>query len=357
MTSSSRLPSRMTPDPSERAYPVAKIALVTEALLSEGVSASDALSDVPLSLDELRSPATRVSANHVLQSYRNAIKLSRDPQFACRAGLKFHVSTYGMYGFAMLSSPIFREAMAFAQNYHELATPLADIDFTECDGIAAWTIVPKSYPQIDAELYRFIVDLQMAVHLSLHRDLMGSAFQPLELRYSFSRADSVQAEAIFNCPILHGQAENRFAFAAQWLDDRPNLGNAVTYAELQQLCNRLLDELELSAGLTGRIRAIILADLTQTPNLASIAKQLGMSERSLRRKLQDESTSFRLINSNIRTQLATKYVRDTKLSVENIAYMLGFNDASAFRHAFRRWTGAAPHALRRAGAVKDRSAD
>jgi AraC-like DNA-binding protein len=346
----------MKPGPNEKVYPIAKIATVVESLASEGVSPADALAGVRLSATELRSPATRVSANQVLQSYRNAITLSRDPQFAYHTGLKFHVSTYGMYGFSILSSPNFRETIAFAMKYHQLCAPLVEIDFKERDKTAIWTVVPKPYPQIDDLLYNFIVDLQMAIHLSLHRDVMGSSFRPSELHFSSGRPrDGKKDTAVFGCAVLYGQSENRFAFDAHWLDGRPNLGNALTYAEFCQLCDRLSNELQLSAGIAGRVRKIILVDLAQHTSFDSAAKRLKMSTRSLRRKLQDEGTSFRKLIDEVRSEIAIKYLRDTDLSIDDIAYALGFSDPSAFRHAFRRWTSAAPHKFRRARIDRDSS--
>src|SRR5208282_1309451 len=97
--------------PDERIYPVAKIATIVDALAAEGVSPADALKGVHLSQSAISSPATRVSLNQVIECYCNAVRLSRDPRFACHAGLRFHVSTYGMYGFAILSSTDFRQAM------------------------------------------------------------------------------------------------------------------------------------------------------------------------------------------------------------------------------------------------------
>jgi AraC-like DNA-binding protein len=339
----------MTPGPNEKVYPVTKIATIVERLVSEGVPATEALADISLSLTQLNSPAARVSANQVLQSYDNAIRLSRDPQFAYNAGLKFHVSTYGMYGFALLSCPNFRDTMAFAMRYHGLAAPLAEITFKEEGGTGIWTIVPKPYPRVDGRLYRFVVELQMAVHLSLHRDVMGASFCPLELHFAFARPrPDNKGSPTFNCPVLYEQPENRLVFDALWLDGRPDLGNAVTYAELCQLCDQLTNDLQLSAGMAGRVRSMILTDLVRLAKFDSIAKRLKMSPRSLRRKLQGEGTSFRDLVDEVRAQVAIKYVRDTSITIEDVTYALGFNDASAFRHAFRRWTGAAPYEFRRA---------
>ena len=337
------------PGPNEKLYPVVKIAMVIEALKSEGVSPKEALVATQVSENQLSSPTTRVSANQIMQSYRNAIGMSRNPHFAYQTGLKFHVSTYGMWGFAILSSTNFRQTMAFAANYHLLAAPLVDISFTERDDFAEWTMAPTPYPHIDAALYKFIVELQAGVNLSLHRDVMGPSFNPSELHFAFGRPRGARKDAdIFGCPVSYGQPENRVIFASDWLNGVPNFGNEVTYSEMSQLCAQLLDELKLSTGMAGRVREIFLANLGQPAGFELVARRLKMSTRTLRRRLEQEGTSFRELIDELRAYVAIKYVRDTDLTIEDIAFALGFSDAAAFRHAFRRWTKSAPHEYRRA---------
>lgn len=335
--------------PNEKLYPIVKIAMVVESLRNEGVSAKEALAGIHISERQLVSPAVRVSANQVMQSYRNAIRLSRNPHFAYHTGLRFHVSTYGMYGFAILSSPDFRRTMAFAVNYHQLAAPLVDIQILERDECAVWTMAPIPYPQVDAQLYKFIVELQAGVHVALHRDIMGQMFCPSELHFTFGRPRGAKKDVeVFDCPVRYGQPENKLVFDVSWLNGSPNLGNEVTFSEVSQLCDRLLNELKLSTGLAGKVREIFLAGMGQPMSLELVAGRLKMSSRTLRRKLEQEGTSFRELIDELRAHAAIKYVRDTNLTIEDIAFALGFSDAAAFRHAFRRWTKSAPHEYRRA---------
>jgi AraC-like DNA-binding protein len=94
-----------------------------------------------------------------------------------------------------------------------------------------------------------------------------------------------------------------------------------------------------------------LRKLGHDTSLASVSEQLKIPQRTLRRRLHEEGTSFREIGEDLRTQLAVKYLRDTDLSVEDIAFALGFSDAANFRHAFRRWTDKSPSEFRdRSGA-------
>jgi len=335
------------PRPDDKIYQVFKLATIVDALAAEGVSAEDALAGVRVSKSALSSPAARVSLNQIIECYRNTDRLSHDPHFAFHAGLRFHVSAYGMYGFAILSSMNFRQTMHFAMKYHQLATPLAEIFFKEESGCGIWTTTPLPHPRIDARLYRFLVELQFGIHMSLHRDVMGPSFSARELHFTYSPPDDAsKCPDIFGCRVLFGQSENKLLFDAAWLDGTPNLGNEISYSMIVELCDSLMDEFKLRIGLVGKVRQILLVNLMRPTRFGDVARYLSMSARTLRRKLREENASFRKLVDELRTDMAIKYLRDTDLTIEDIAYALGFSDAANFRHAFRRWTKAAPHQFR-----------
>jgi AraC-like DNA-binding protein len=81
-----------------------------------------------------------------------------------------------------------------------------------------------------------------------------------------------------------------------------------------------------------------------------IARSLGMSERTLARKLLDEGLNFTEILQNLRRDLAVRYLKDRKLHISKIAWLLGFREVSAFTHAYKRWTGKTPSQMRTVGA-------
>jgi hypothetical protein len=172
----------------EKVYSVAKIALVVDALRQSGVAPDEVLQGAHVSAAELNSPAARISLNQVLAVYRNAVRLAPHPDFAYLTGLRFHISTYGMYGFALLSSTNFRQTMQIAMQYHQLATPLAEIFFRETTGRGVWAIAPLAHAVVDASLYKFIVELQFGHTVSLQRDFMAQTVAPLELHVTFAQA-------------------------------------------------------------------------------------------------------------------------------------------------------------------------
>jgi hypothetical protein len=215
--------------PHDAVYPVTKIALVLDALAAEGIPKDDALKRLRLSKASIASPATRVSLNQVIDCYGYAAECSRDPHFAYRTGLRFHVSAYGMYGFAILSTVNYRETMQFAVKYHQLAAPLTTMEFAEIDGCGVWRLEPLAHPRIDARLFKFIIEMQFGIILSLHRDIMGSSFSAKEFQVTFPPGHDASACAdLFGAPVLFGQSANRLLFDSRWLDDTPRLGNEIT---------------------------------------------------------------------------------------------------------------------------------
>ena len=333
----------------QRIYPASKIAIVVDALAAEGAAAEEALRGTGLTATELRSPTTQVSVNQVIEVYRNALRISKAPHFAFNTGLKSHVSAYGMYGFAILSSMDFRETMQFATRYHQLATPLVKLRFTEESDLATWTIDPVPHPSIDARLYRFIVEIQFGVHVSLHRDIMGSTFLPKRIcvRFETPEPEKQYANAL-GCPVVFRQPENRFEYDVSWLNGAPQFGNEITYSSVLSLCEDLQDQLQHRVGVAGKVREFLLATLGRHTSLHDVSAHFDTPVRTLRRKLSLENTSFRELLDQLRTEVAIKYLRDTEMTIDDIAHALGFSETTNFRHAFRRWKQTSPQEFRRA---------
>ena len=331
----------------EKAYSAAKITAVLDALVAEGVPPVDALSGAGASLDDLHLSSARISRNQLIQCYRNALALSRDPHLPYTIGSSVHLSAYGMYGYAMLCSTDFRRTMEFAVRYHQLATPLATIEFAERDGMGLWAIEPLLHPRIDSQLYRFVTELQVATHISLHRDIMGELFKPRELLLTYREAKDFQiTPELVGCPVRFEQAANQIVFDSEFLDAAPKLGNRTTYPSVIARCDDLLADLASRSGAAGKIRSALLSDVASRPTFATVAEMLKTTPRTLRRQLRLQNTSFRQLSDELRVHVALRYLRETKMTVEDIAFALGFSDPANFRHAFRRWTGKTPQEYR-----------
>jgi AraC-like DNA-binding protein len=331
----------------EKVHEPTKLAAVFDVLVSQGFSAEEILRGINVAPEQVHSLKTRISLKQLTGAYQNAIRLSDDRQLPYRIGTTIHLSTYGMYGYALLCCPDFRKAMEFAARYHALAAPLAAIEFKEeCDG-AIWHIEPTTHAVADRRLYRFIAELQIGVHISLMRDIMGPAFTPRQISLAYTQADDFGLTTeLVGCEIRFAQPANQILFDAKWLDQTATLGNRTTYPAILALCDELLEDLKLRTGTAGKIRAILLRDIANPPTFEATAKLLHASTRSLRRQLQQQGLSFRGLLGELRTQLAFKFLRNTDMANEDIALALGFSDSANFRRAFHRWTNKSPSEVR-----------
>ena len=189
--------------------------------------------------------------------------------------------------------------------------------------------------------------MHVGIHISLMTDIMGSAFAPYEISLTYLEAEDfgLPADQV-GCNVRFTRPANQIVFKSTLLDQAASLGNKTTYPTIVALCDELLDDLKLRIGVAGRIRALLLRDIANPPTFAAVAKVLGVNERSLRRQLRQQGLSFRGLLDELRTQIALKYLRTTKLVNDDIAVALGFSDAANFRRAFHRWTNKAPSEIR-----------
>ena len=332
---------------SERVYEPTTLAVLFDILVGQGCPAGKVLKNVNLTADEVHSPKSRISLADLMAACENAIRLSSDPHLPYRIGTSIHISAYGMYGFAILCCPDFRKTMAFAELYHALAAPLATIKLTEKEGFAGRGIEPNARAATDPQLYRFITEMQIGIHISLMRDVMGPAFSPDRINLAYPEADDFGLPANeIGCHLSFANTANEIIFRSTWLDQAANLGNRTTYPMVVALCDELIDDLKSRVGIAGEIRALLIRDIVNPPTLGAIAKLLNVSDRSLRRQLREQDISFRGLLDELRMQIALKYLRTTTLANEDIALALGFSDAANFRRAFRRWTNKSPSEIR-----------
>jgi AraC-like DNA-binding protein len=130
------------------------------------------------------------------------------------------------------------------------------------------------------------------------------------------------------------------------LSAKPRLAHGLTSKILRDTCDRILGEVKTSTGVAGEVYQIIASTPGHSPSMEAVARQIATTVRTLNRKLHAEGTSFTQILDDVRCNLASEYLRSTTLSVEDISELVGFSEATNFRHAFRRWTGSTPASYR-----------
>jgi len=330
----------------EKLYAPLKIAAIVRELSDRGYSADRVLSDTGLQTEELTNPNIRTSIEQLLIVARNAIRLCHAQGLGLSVGRRLHVTSYGMYGYALLCAGTLRQAFDTALRYHPLATPVMRIQWKEDHEKATWVL--SSYedihlPQMTQGLYRFLLEMQFAIHATLIKDIMGSWCLPA--RVSVVGPAPKHAEllsSVLECPVTFDSPHNGLHYPVSWLDRMPQLANPITAAQMSMTCARLLEELKWQSGISRRVYHELTRTPGRFPDIEAIASTLCMTSRTLRRKLKAEGTSYNDLLASIRCALAEDYLKTTLLSTDDIAAALGFSDAASFRHAFKKWTGMTP---------------
>jgi AraC-like DNA-binding protein len=259
-----------------------------------------------------------------------------------------------MYGYALMCAPTLRQAYDVAQRYHLLAAPVVPLHWEEQGGSAAWVFpggLVFDEHDVPPRLARFLLELQAAIHVTLHRDIMGADCLPSHVRVFGPpprHADAYRTHLL--CPVEFGHARNELHYDLSWLDRAPQFANPITADALVQNCATLLAEAERATGVAGQVYRALIARPGRFPDVDTIAEQLHTTARTLRRKLDAEGTSYQRLLADVRRSLAIDYLRGTSLSTEDIAEALGFSDSASFRHAFRRWTSRSPSEYRQGAA-------
>ena len=109
----------------------------------------------------------------------------------------------------------------------------------------------------------------------------------------------------------------------------------------------MLNSLTSASETTAAVRYLLIKSAGDFINIKQVAEQLCMSERTLRRRLSNEDTSFQHVLEEIKDLLAKKYLRQTSLSIADIAHILGYAETVNFRRAFKRWNGNIPSEYRK----------
>ncbi|MET9214644.1 MULTISPECIES: AraC family transcriptional regulator [unclassified Nocardia] len=321
--------------------------LMTRLGQEHGLSVDACLRDSGISETQLADPAGEVRAAEELAVVSNIVReLGSPPGLGITAGRRFRLTSYGLWGFALISSPTLRSAIRVGFQFAELSFSLSETSTRETDTELQLVLEPLGIPP---HLQRFTIERDLAGIQTLHRDLLAAptTLARVSLAFPAPPAEVLPVyEDIFGLRPEFDAAENIIAFDGGLADEPLPQANEQTAAIALQHCRDLLDRRRARTGISGQVRDALLDNLTDLPDAAAIAATLNMSERTLRHHLAQEGTSYRALLDEIRERLAEELLVSHGLPVAEIAHRLGYLEVSSFSQAFRRWKGMGPRAFR-----------
>jgi AraC-like DNA-binding protein len=322
------------------------------ALLAEmehqGFSAEALLQGTGLNARQFTDPQAHMSSEQKVLIFRNARRLSALPDLGLRAGARTRLSDFGLYGYALVSSPTFGDAVALGMRHVRLAGPVLEKRFRVENGTAI-------FEARDVMALGDVLPLATEYWFSAIHKLITSVLEaPMPSRLLLlpypKPAHAAAYDRTFGCPVRFDAGAMEWHFDAAVLPAPCPNANPITAEMCAQMCERMLRDLPDESDLERAIRTACYNSCGDFPVLDEMATRLGLSARTLQRRLAELGRHYQEIVDEVRASLAIDFLRETLLSVEEVAQRVGFSDASNFRKAFRKWTGRTPGDFRRATA-------
>jgi AraC-like DNA-binding protein len=303
------------------------------------------LSGTGVSAAQLAEPGAEITLGQQLQQVRNVNRLA-PAGWALGIGRSFHASTHGPLGFAAVSAATLGEGLDLVARFLHVRNPshrgegsIAGSEYRLTLVEQAALLEEERIPVAETILLSLqaLIEAVLAGPLTEGRFELGYAEPPWAYRYR----ECFHAEVRFGAersaivlPAHLGAARSPFADPGVWASALPAL-------EAQA---RRVDGLDFTAA---RVEQLLQQAGDAPAPLADVARRLGMSRRTLTRRLQEAGVGYRDLADRHRRRRAEALLREGGWSVAEIGYRLGYEDAANFARACRRWFGAAPSALRR----------
>ncbi|RZU31128.1 AraC family transcriptional regulator [Blastococcus saxobsidens] len=314
-------------------------ALMCALAEEHGIPHVRVLAGTGISAAALSDPLAEISAEQEARLVATlAAELPADGGLA--AGTRYRLATYGIWGFALLSSPTLRAGHEVAMRFLDLTYALTRISAHEEDGELS-----LFFDDLDLTepVRRFVLLRDTSAAVQLWRESLGRPVVPLRVLLQVPRpADPAPYEAAFGVLPRFEAPRSVVVFAATLLDEPLPQAAPLTAALCEAQCRELLERRQTRRGVSGRVRDLLLRRPQAMPGQEAVAAELHMSVRTLRRHLEEEGTTFRAIVDQTRRHLAEELLVTVGLTVEQVAERIGYSEASAFVHAFQRWTGVSP---------------
>jgi AraC-like DNA-binding protein len=316
------------------------LGLLVDFAGEHGVGAAEALRGTGLRLPDLADGAREVTAAQELRVVRNLVRAVPGEAVGLRAGTRYHVSTFGIFGYALLASPTVGDAMNVALRFIDLSFAFG-IPRAELEGERVRITLADAGLPPDVRPFLLERDLA-AIHTVLDELLPGGVpFASVSLAVPAPRDVAPYAAVLGVEPEFDRPTTSATVDAAYLARPLPQ-ANPQTVAVCEAICGDVVSRRRERTGLTQEVRVLLTQRVAFGGGMDEVAAELGLSPRTLRRRLGEEGTGFQALLDEVRASLAEEMLTTGRLSVEDVALRLGYAEASSFIHAFRRWTGTTP---------------
>ena len=314
-------------------------------LESAGVPVVPLLRRVGLTPEVIADPEQRLIVRRQITLLDEAAIALQDDCLGFTLARDFDPREIGLVYYVMASSQTLGDALKRVARYSQITNEALVVRYREGNGL----IISLSYSGVPRHLDRHQIEFCMFAVLRICRVLTGKNLVPQHFWISHHQSGTNSDMARFvGTAVEFGATTDEFALNANarelpLIHADPYLNNLLLKNCEAALTDRRGNVSELRTRVENAISSLLPHGRVVVDDVAG---SLGMTKRTLARKLSDEELDFTEVLQQLRRDLAIRYLDDPKLQISKIAWLLGFNDVSAFTHAFKRWTGKTPSQMR-----------
>lgn len=270
----------------------------------------------------------------------DAIEATGEPAFGLLVGERLLVNSHGILGYAAMNSGTIGQAMELIQNYIQIRTRLVSIRH-EVAGREVRLIFEEGIAL--GAVQRPVLEAVVLTIKNLFDYITGGASQVGQVTFPFAApgyADLVTE--LFKCEVRYSGRWTGFTFPLDVVDLPLAMANATTLRETVLICQKELERIAHQQSWRMKVRRMLLEERGGFPSLHVAARLFNLTPRTLHRRLLEEGSSYSDVVDEVRHMLAVEHLKAGRLSLQEIAYALGYTDQSNFRRAFKRWESVAP---------------
>lgn len=308
-----------------------------------GMNSDQLIAAARIDRDALSDPDGRLPAEAAYELWMLAYEASGDPHLALKVAKAVPSGSYRALEYLIASAPTVGAAFGKISQYFSWIDPSAGLPITAHGDHFTFGLdiaAPASQLPLSAAEYTFGTSWLKV------RELTGQTVSPLRVEVGAPAPPTRDVvEEFFGCPVDFQASHNRMHFSKEAWQSVSLNADPTLLAVLDAHAKALLDAVESPSELIHNVRGL-LEQSQATLSLSEVARKLGMSERTLQRRLTDEGQPFVNLVAAARQDLAQRLLAERTVAIAEVAFILGFSDQSSFTRAFRRWTGQTPAAYR-----------
>ena len=316
---------------------------LVELMTDAGVTETAVLEGTGLLPGALQEADLRISYAQQLRIYENTLRASPEPGLGFRLARRQRMSDHGVFGYAIQSSADLAQALRVTERYAVTTGPLLETEL-RADGANAVIELREVLPLGPIARMAREEMLGLFVH-SLFR-LGDPPTKPTRVLVDLPDDGGARYARELGCRVSFGHPRTEVHLRTADLARPLAFSDAETARVCEQRCAELLAQLGPRDDLVDEIRRTLVSEPGRFPDQEEVARALGMSGRTLRRRLRELGSSFREVADEVRRGLAIDYLERANLSVDEIASLLGYTETPNFYRAFKKWTGRAPSRFR-----------